>query len=140
MSRQSAGVEPSVPNGDDERVVRDYERAGEVYCIGAPEAMLGGEFTGVTLDRRRQLNGSRCPPELLPCLSGLLEAVSVEITVPIGGSESCANLGVREPARHGCVAPIPQRHSEFRPRFFNEQLHERTGVEVDDGHLSDVAR
>lgn len=100
--------------------------------------MLGGELIGVTLDRGRQLDRPSGAPQLLPALLGLLEAVSVEVVVPVGGSESCTDLRLRERARYGCVASVPQRHSDLRARLFDERPHERAGVKVDDRHLSGV--
>lgn len=93
-SCQSAGMETSIPHGDDELAVGDRERAGEMYGVSAPQGMLGGENAGVTLDRRRQLDRPRCGPELLPARLGLLQAIPVEVVVPVGGSQSRSYLWV----------------------------------------------
>ena len=91
-------MEASIPNCKDERGVTDGEGAGEMHRIGAPQGVLAHEVTGVTLDSRCQLNRPRSLPEPLPVGLHPLEATSVEIVVPVGGSESGSDLGVREPA------------------------------------------
>jgi len=111
-----------------------------MHGIGAAQRMRLGELTGVTPDNRRQLDRPGRAPKLVPALLGLCEAISVEVMVPVGSSESCPDLGISQPARDGSVASIPKRDRELRPRLLDEQLHERTGIEVDERHLSDVAR
>ncbi len=107
--RQNAGMEASIPYGHDERPVRHGERAGEMHGIGAAQRMRLGELTGVTPDNRRQLDRPGRAPELVPALLGLCEAISVEVMVPVGSSESCPDLGISQPARDGSVASIPKR-------------------------------
>lgn len=111
-----------------------------MHGVSAPEGIAGGKLAGVALDGRRQLDRPRCAPELFPALFGLLEAISVEVVVPVGGSEGRSDLGVCESARDGGVASVPEGDSEFRSRLVDEQLHERTCIEIDDRHLSGVAR
>ncbi len=138
--RKSAGMEPLIPYGDDERLVRHGERARQMHGIGAPERKVFGEISSVTADRRRQLDRPGCAPKLGPALFCLRKPIPVEVMVPVRGSERGPDLGIGQPARYGRVASVPQRNCELRPRLLNEQLHERTGVEVDQWHLSVVAR
>lgn len=111
-----------------------------MHGVSAPESTAGGKLAGVALDGRSQLDRSRCAPELFPVLFGLLEAIPVEVVVPVAGSEGGADLGVCESARDGGVASVPEGGSEFRSRLVDEQLHERTCIEIDDRHVSGVAR
>lgn len=133
-------MEVSIPDGDDEVGIGDGERAGEMHGVSAPQGMLAGEVAGMTLHRWCQLDRARGTPELFPALLGVLEAISVEVVVPVSGGERRSDLGVGEPARDGAIASVPECDGELRSRFVDDQLHERTCIEVDDRHLSDVAR
>lgn len=133
-------MEASIPHGNDEPAVGDGERAGEMHGVSAPQGVFAGELAGVTLDGRRQLDRPRRTPELLPALRRLLEAISVEVMVPVGGGESRSHLGICEPARHGGVASVPERDRKLRSRLVDEQLHVRTCIGIDDRLLSNVAR
>lgn len=106
--RKSAGMEPSIPYGDDERLVRQRERTRKVHGIGAPQRKPFRKISSVTADRRRQLHRPGCPPELGPALFCLLEAMSVEVMVTVRGSERCTDFGIGQPARHRRVAAVPQ--------------------------------
>ena len=132
-------MEASIPYGHDERPVRHGERAGKMHGIGAPQRMFFGELTGVTTDGRCQLDGASCVPELVPVLFCLREAIPVQVMVPVGGGEGCSDLGIGQPARHGGVASVPQRDREVRSGLLDEELHECTGIEIDERHLSAVA-
>lgn len=138
--RKDAGMKSSIPYGHDERLVRHRKRARQMHGIGAPERKLLGEVSSVTADRRRQLDRPGCAPKLGPALLCLCKPIPVEVMVPVRTSERGPNLGIGQPARYGRVATVPQRDCEFRPRLLHEQLHERAGVEVDQGHLSVVVR
>ncbi len=111
-----------------------------MHGIGAPQRMRCGEFAGVMLDGCRQLDWPSRAPELLPALLGLVEVVSVKVMVSMGGSESRPDLGISQPARYGGVTTIPEGYSQLRTLLLDDKLHEGTGIEVDQGHLSDVAR
>ena len=94
MGGESAVVELSVPHGDDERLVRYRQCAGEMHCIGAPQGELSRELTSVMPDGRRQFDRPGRAPELPPVLLGLLKAIPVEVMVPMRGSECGPDLGV----------------------------------------------
>lgn len=118
----SAGMESSIPYGDDERLVRQGERTRQVHGIGASEGKILREIPGVTADRRRQLDRPGSPPEHRPTLFCLRKPCRVEIMVPVRSSERRPNLRIGQPTRYGRVAAIPQSNREFRPRLVNEQL------------------
>ena len=106
--RQRTGVQAAIPDSDDQVRLPDGERARQVYGVGAPERMLAGEFAGVPLDGRGQLNRSGGGPELLPGLLGSAKGVVAEVMIARGGRECRADLRVGQSARQGGVATVPQ--------------------------------
>ena len=75
-------------------------------------------------------------PVFLPDSFGRVEITSIEVVVSRSGGKGRADLGIRKPARYGGVAPVPQLSRQFAPLLFNEELYERTRIEINQGHES----
>lgn len=78
-------MKPSVPHGDDERLVRRRQCAGKMNCIGAPQGELSRELTGLVPDGRRELDRAGRAAELFPARFGLLKAIPIEVLAPMRG-------------------------------------------------------
>lgn len=93
--------------------------------IGTAERVRVGQLTSTALDRSGELHRLGCRPERLPVLSGGPEGTSVDSVITGCRRESGSNLRVREAARHGGVAPVPQGSSDVATFFVDDELHER---------------
>ena len=131
--------EPSTPCGHDEVRPSDGEGAGQMDRIGTAERVRVGQLAGVALNGGRELHRLGCRPERLPVPSGDLQGTGIDSTIASGRGESRPNLRVRETARHGGVATVPQGRGEVAPVLINHQLYERAGVEVDERHAKSAA-
>jgi hypothetical protein len=67
---------------------------------------------------------------------GLRLSVSllVEAAVPLCCRERGSDLGLGDAAGDDAVRPVPQQRSILTAMFVDDELHQRAGVEVGDGH------
>jgi hypothetical protein len=81
-----------------------------------------------------ELDGAGSWPVLLPdVLSGRLPG-GVQVVVPPGGSQRGPDFHVGKAAGDRGVAPVPQLGGQLAALLLDQELHHRTGVEVDDRH------
>jgi hypothetical protein len=103
------------PDRDDKSRIVDGQRARKVHGVRTAKRVVPSELTRAPLHGRRQLDGTRSRPEVLPCLFRGAQVVVPEIVVAGGRGERGADLRVREPARQSRVAAVPQLGGELAP-------------------------
>ena len=113
-----------VPDGEDQIGVPDGEGAREMHGIGAAEGVTAGQLARLALHGRGELDPTRGGPELLPCPLGDHKLTVVEDMVAGGRTESGAYFGIREPARDGGVAAVPQLSGQTASGLLDHKLHE----------------
>lgn len=118
--------ESSVPRSHDEIGQSGCECAGQMDSVGTAESMRVGQLASSALDRGGKLHWLGCRPERLPILSSGPERTSIDSVIAGGRCESGPNLWVREAARYGSVAPVPQGSSDVAAFFLDNEFHERT--------------
>lgn len=134
------GVEALIPDCNDELRISDSECARKMHRVCSSERVLAGKDAGMALDDPGQLDRSCRSPVLIPHGLGLRERGSAEVAVAVSGPKCCTNLRVPKPTRKRGIATVPQIDSEVAAGFFDDELHERARVEIDERHLSRVAR
>jgi hypothetical protein len=107
--------------------------------VGTAERVRVGQLASMAFDGGGELYRLGCRPECLPVPSGGLEGAGIDSVVASGRRESGPHLGVRETARQGGVAPVPEGRGEIAALFVDDQLYESTGVEVDERHARSAA-
>ena len=65
-----AGVQPLVPDGDDEVGVGEGQGAGEVHGVGAAQGIGAGQLAGAVFDGCGELDEAYRGPVLFPVLLG----------------------------------------------------------------------
>jgi hypothetical protein len=129
-------MEAAIPGGDDQVRVFRGEGAGEMDGVGASKRVITCQSAGVTCDRLGEFDRTGRSPVLLPSSFRGAEIPCREIVISRSGGKGRAHFGVCEPARHGGIASVPQLRCQHAPFLFNEELHERTRVEIDQSHES----
>ena len=92
--------------------------------IGTAKRVRIGQPASAALDCGAELYRLGCRPENLPVSSGGLQRASIDSVIASGCREGGPNLWVRETARHGGVAPVPQGRDKVAAFFVNDQLLE----------------
>ena len=127
-------MESLVPHGQNEVGIPDSQGAGQMYSIGAPKGMDAREVPGLPFNLSRQLDRSGSAPVLLPRLLGCGQVVVVEIMIATSSRKCRAYLWIRQTAREGGIATVPQISNEVAAGLLDDQLHEGARVEVDKRH------
>jgi hypothetical protein len=107
-----------------------------VYGVCSPEGVLAGQSARVLFDSDCQFNRTHRSPIVGPGSFRRAEVLVAEVTVTVGGCQRCSHLGIGQSTCHRGVAAIPELDGEVRACLFYQELHEGTGVEVDEGHSS----
>ena len=127
-------MESLVPYGHNEVGVPDSQGAGQMYSIGAPKGMDSREFPGLARNLSCQLDRPGSAPVLLPRILGRGQVLVIELMVATSSRKCRSYLRVRQAAREGGVATVPQISNEVAAGLLDDQLHERARVEVDERH------
>jgi hypothetical protein len=93
-----------------------------------------GEVASMPLDGLGELNRTGGRPVLLPVPLSLLEVLLAKIMVARGGGERGLDFGISQTAGDSGITAIPQLSRELAARLLDHELHQRAGIEVDDGH------
>src|ERR1035438_8307189 len=119
-----AGVQPPVPDGDDEVGVANGQGASQVHGVRAPQGVgVGvGQLPGVAFDGCGELDGAHRGPELFPCLLGGVQVVVAEVVVAAGCGQRGADFGVGQPAGQGGVAAVPQLGGQVAAGFLDDEF------------------
>lgn len=137
--RSGTSMKSLVPHGQDEFGIPNGQGAGQMYRIGAPECVQASEAPGMPFNFCGQLDWAGSAPVLVPRLFGCGQAFVTEVMVTAGSRQCCAYLGIRQPARQGGIATIPHISNEVAADLFDNQLHERARIEVDERHSFSAA-
>ena len=127
-------MESLVPHGHNEVSVPDSQGAGQMYSIGAPKGMDARKVAGLVFDFSCQLDRSGSAPVLLPRILGCGQVLVVEIMIATSSRKCRSYLWIRQAAREGGVATVPQISDEVAAGLLDDQLYKCARVEVDEGH------
>jgi len=107
--------------------------------IAPPKSVQTSKVPGLPLNFCSQFDRSGSAPVLLPRLFGCGQISVIEVMVTTGSRQSCADLGISQAARESGIATVPHISNEIAAGLFDNQLHERTGIEVDNWHSFSAA-
>ena len=107
--------------------------------VGGPKRVQASEMPGMPFNCCGQLDSSGSAPVLLPRLFGYGQTLVIEVTVTASCRQCRAYLGIGHAARQGGIAAVPQISDEVAAGLFDDQLHERAGIEVDERHSFSAA-
>jgi hypothetical protein len=127
-------MESLIPHGHNEVTIPDSQGAGQMYGTGAPKGVDAREVPGVAFNLSCQLDRSGSAPVLLPRILSCGQVVVIEIMIATSSRKCRSYLRIRQAARQGGVATVPQIGNEVAAVLLDEQLHQRARVEVDERH------
>jgi hypothetical protein len=130
------GMQATTPSSDDQVGVTRGKCAGEVDSVGPTKSVITRQLPSVSCDRLGEFDWTGRSPVLLPRSLRGGERPWREIVISRSGSKGRAHFRICKPARHGSIAPVPQFRCQHASFLFNEELYERTRVEIDQGHES----
>ena len=93
-----AGVQPPVPDGDDEVGVGEGQGAGQVHGVGAAQGVRAGQLPGVLFHGCGELDRAHGGPVLLPRLLGRVQVLAGKVVVAAGGGQGGPDFGVGQAA------------------------------------------
>jgi hypothetical protein len=135
-SRFRSRVEPTVPDSENEIALSYGKSTRQVYGVCSSEGVLASQSARLLFDSDCQFNRTHRSPIVGPGPFRRAELLVAEVTVTVGSCQRCSHLGIGQSTRHRGVASIPELDGEVRARLFYQELHEGTGVEVDERHSS----
>ena len=112
----------------------DGKGTGQLNGVGSSERVNTCKFSRVTLDCSGEFHWLDCRPESLPVPLNLSGETIINSVISCGSSERGANFGIGEATRQRTVAPIPESGGEIATLLMDDELHQRTGVEVHERH------
>jgi hypothetical protein len=132
--RSSPSMQSLVPHGQDEFGISNGQGASQMYRIGTPKCVQTSEMPSMPFNLCSQFDWAGSAPIFLPRLFGCGQVFVIEVMVTTSSRKCCAYLGISQAAREGGVASVPHISNEVAAGLFDNQLHEGTGIEVDERH------
>jgi hypothetical protein len=129
-------MQATIPSSDDQIGIIRGKCAGEVDGIGTTKRVITRQLASVSCDRPGEFDWTGRSPVLLPRSFRGGESPWGEIVISRSGGKGRAHFRICKPARHGSITPVPQFRCQHASFLFNEELYERTRVEIDQGHES----
>jgi hypothetical protein len=130
------GMKAAIPGSDDQVRIFGGKGAGKMDGLGASKRVITRKLTGVSCDRLGEFDRTGRSPVLLPSSFRGGEIPCREIVFSRSGGKGRPHFRKCKSARHGSIASVPQLRGQHAPFLFNEELHERTRVEIDQSHES----
>ena len=130
-----ASVKTLIPHSNGDLRRTESQRTREMNCVGSPQSVQDSQLAGHSFDVGREFDRTYRGPEDLPficCRRGLGFS---QVVIATRRCESCADLGIGEPARQSSVARIPQRCCHVGSSLVEHEFDETARIEIDDRHL-----